>query len=78
MSAHVLPENVAADLGRLASTTELGNSSGRVIGFFIPAVDPSEYEIIGDELTPEELERIRQSDEWYTTEEVLRHLESLK
>lgn len=78
MSAHILPDVVAADFGCFAYTTELKDSSGRTLGFFIPAFDPSKYEIIEPELSDEELRRIEASDEWYTTDEVLRHLESLK
>ncbi|HEV3415573.1 MAG TPA: hypothetical protein VG056_02115 [Pirellulales bacterium] len=78
MDAHVLPDNIAIELGRLAYTTQLCDAAGRSLGIFVPAFDPSQYEVIGPEPTPEELQRIRQSDEWYSTDEVLRHLESLQ
>jgi len=78
MIAHILPDVVAADFERLLYTTELRDSSGRMLGYFIPAYDPEKYEIIDPELTEDELRQIEASGEWYSTDEVLRHLESLK
>jgi hypothetical protein len=78
MSTYILPDKVAAELAQLGETAQLCDASGRSLGYFVPVVDPSHYEIIGPEPTDEELAEIEKSTEWYTTAEVLRHLESLQ
>ncbi len=74
MDAHVLPDNFVAELKQLGSATPLCDAAGNVIGTFIP----SEYEADEPDLSREELERIKNSSEWYSTAEVLRRLESLE
>jgi hypothetical protein len=78
MTQLTLPETVAAQLQGLAHPIKLCAPSGETLGSFLPAVDPSQYEIEGGEPTEEELRTIEQSTEWYTTQEVLQHLEKLK
>ena len=77
MEAFVLPPDVAAQLSLLGHSVELRDAAGRPLGTFTPAFDPAEYEIVGGEPTEAELREIMQSTKWHTTEEVLRHLESL-
>jgi hypothetical protein len=78
MPTYKLPDSIVNDLQRLQEPVQLCDASGRTLGTFLPAVDPSEYEIIGPDLTKEEIRQILESDKWYSTEEVLRHLESLE
>jgi hypothetical protein len=78
MTEFILPETVASQLQRLPYPVKLCSPSGETLGCFVPAVDPSLYEIEGGDLTVEELRAIEQSTDWYSTEEVLQHLEKLQ
>jgi hypothetical protein len=62
----------------LPHPVKLCNPSGETLGCFVPAVDPSLYEIEGPEPSEEELRAVEQSTEWYSTEQVLQHLEKLQ
>jgi hypothetical protein len=73
----ILDAALAGKLRDLAQTVELCDPSGRVLGRFVPRIDPVEWEPVGPEISEEELDRREQSTEWYTTEEVLAHLENL-
>jgi hypothetical protein len=77
MNNLVVPDLFATQLESLSSPVPLQDSSGRTIGYFVPEVDLSEYEIAGLEPTNDELAEIERSTEWYSTEQVLRHLERL-
>jgi hypothetical protein len=77
MTELVLPENVAAQLQGIANVVNLCDASGKKLGCFVPAVDLSEYEILGPEPTEEELRQAEMSNDWFTTDEVLRRLEKL-
>ena len=77
MSELILPETVAIQFQGISHPVHVCDASGKRLGCFVPAVDPSEYEILGPEPTEEELRRAEESDEWYSTDEVLRHLEKL-
>jgi hypothetical protein len=69
---------VASKLHELYEAAELCDPSGRVVGHFEPVFDPTKWEIIGPDITDEELERRANSNEKrYTTEEVLAYLEKL-
>ena len=53
--------------------------AGKVIGEFIPKFDPSKWEVVGEDLTIEELDQILASNpRGYTIDEVLAHLRTLK
>ncbi len=78
MTKITLDETLAKKLHELGNTAELCDPSGKVVGRFEPVFDPTEWEILGPEITDEELERRAKSDKWYTTEEVLAHLRSLE
>ena len=78
MTKITLDENWSSKLHELTDDAELCDPSGRVLGHFIPYVDMSEWEPISPEASEEELELREQSSEWYTSEEVLAHLEKLK
>ena len=64
----------------LREETEIRGADGRVLGYFVPA-DPeldALYAEAAAHFDPEELRRRKNSGgPWYTTEEVLRHLNSL-
>lgn len=60
----------------LSEPLELCDESGKVLAKLIPQVDLSEYESIEPPISEEELRRREKSDKWYTTKEVLDHLET--
>jgi hypothetical protein len=68
----------ASQLHELYEAAELCDPSGCVVGLFEPVFDPTKWEMIGPDITDEELERRANSNEKrYTTEEVLAQLEKL-
>ncbi len=77
MSQITLDASVANKLSNLIHSVELCDPAGRVIGRFIPRIDMSEWEPVSPEASEEELDRREQSEEWYSTEEVLAHLKRL-
>ena len=77
MNELVMPEIVASQLQGLPHPVNLCNASGKTLGCFVPVVDLPLYEIVGPEPSAEELDRIEKSTEWYSTNEVRRHLENL-
>jgi hypothetical protein len=77
MTQIVVTGDLERQLSKLTGTVELRNAAGKVLGRFMPVLDAAEYDL-NPNVTPEELERRRVSGEkTYTTQEVLRHLESL-
>ena len=79
MSQFILDANSLQELPMLTHPVDLCDSSGRVIGRFVPKIDLSEWEIVGPELSAEELRRREESGQKrYSTAEVVAHLESLK
>jgi hypothetical protein len=77
MNELVMPETVASQLQGLPHPVNLFNSSGKKIGYFVPIVDPSSYEIVGPDPSADELDRTEDSAEWYSTDELHRRLEKL-
>src|SRR5437016_145121 len=68
----------SSKLHELTQEAELCDPSGRVLGRFIPRIDMSEWEPLSPDVSEEELDRREKSNEkWYTTNEVLAHLEKL-
>ena len=79
MSQIVLDSSSLAKLRAVTQPVEICDPSGRVWGRFLPQFDLSEWEIIGQELTQEELRTIERSNQKrYTTSEVIAHLEGLQ
>ncbi len=74
----VVPDAVVAKLAQFEQVARLCDESGRTIGYFLPKLDPALYEPVEPDLSDEELRQIAQSSEWYSTTEVLRHLEGLR
>jgi hypothetical protein len=57
---------------------ELCDASGKVLGRFLPSLDPSLYTGLEPRISREELQRrMKNKGETYTTQEVLRHLKRL-
>jgi hypothetical protein len=63
-------------LHQVTEPVELCDESGAVLGRFVPAVDMGRFEPVTPDLTLLAMEQRRQSTEWFSTAEVLRHLES--
>jgi hypothetical protein len=72
-----LDADLSRKLREMSSAVELCDPSGRVLGQFVPIVDMSEWEAVTPEASEEELDRREKSDVWYTTEQVLAHLQKL-
>lgn len=78
MTQITLDPELAGRLSHLLQTVELCDSSGRVLGRFVPATESSRWEPIGPDVSEDELDRREQSDERrYSTTEVVARLESL-
>jgi hypothetical protein len=74
----ILDANVAGKLNEFYLPVELCDPSGRVLGRFVPLIDPTEWEPVSPGASEEELDRREQANEKrYTTAEVLAHLEKL-
>jgi hypothetical protein len=78
MTKVIVDETLLAKLHNLSQPLELCDPSGRVLGRVVPVVDLSEYELWEPPISEEELQRREQSEEWYSTEEVLAHLRNLE
>lgn len=78
MTQITLDASVSSQLHNLNQPAELCDPSGRVLGRFVPLIDLSIWEPVSPEASEEELDRREQSEEWYTTEQVLAHLKSLE
>ena len=65
-------------LGEIGEVVELCGASGRVLGRFVPAVDPDVHGPLEPQVSEEELSRREQSNErGFSTHEVAEHLENL-
>jgi hypothetical protein len=73
-----LDADMASRLLALNLEVELCDPSGRLLGRFVPLVDPAQWEPLEPDVSEEELHRREQSTEWYTAEEVLAHLKHLE
>jgi hypothetical protein len=78
MSELQLPEMVASQLQGLSEPVHLCDASGKRLGSFVPAIDLSEYEVLGPDLSDQVADEISRSQEWFTTSQVLQRLESLR
>ena len=77
MSRLTLDPALVAKLKNSLELVELCDESGKIIGRFYPVYDKAFYDQLKPEISEEELKRREQSTKWYTTEEVLKHLENL-
>jgi hypothetical protein len=78
MNEITLDAALASKLEGLTQPVQVRTPTGRVLGQFIPELDLSEWEPVEPDLSEEELAQREQSTEWYTTDEVIAHLESLE
>jgi hypothetical protein len=78
MTRITVDAGLSGQLHALTQETELCDPSGKVLGRFVPAFDPSAWEFLSPDVSEEELDRREQSTEKrYTTAEVLAYLEKL-
>jgi hypothetical protein len=63
-------------LHNLTQPLQLCDPSGKVLAQVVLAPDLSKYEAWEPEFTEEELRQAEQSDQWFTTAEVLARLEN--
>jgi hypothetical protein len=77
MTRIVVDSAMLARLGDLSAPAELWDESGRMVGYFTPAVGQAEQECLEPTVSDEELRRRERSAKWHTTAEVLKHLEQL-
>lgn len=76
MTQIFLDASVSSQLHNLTQPVELCDSSGRVLGRFIPMIDMSEWEPISPDISEEELDqRAKSNQKRYSTAEVLARLE---
>jgi hypothetical protein len=78
MDRFIIPDAVVADLARLENGAQLFDAAGHAVGYYVPIVNPSLYQEVGPDLSSDELRIIEQSDEWYSTDDVLRRFEETK
>jgi hypothetical protein len=77
MTRVVINADLRSKLPALTQPLELCDEAGNVLGQFTPVLDLSQYEPLEPQVSEEELDRREQESEWYTTAEVLAHLEKL-
>ena len=78
MTRITLDAELRSRLLNLTQPLELCDEKGIVIARVQPAFDPSQWELNEPpDLSEEEWAELEKSTKWYTTEEVLKHLESL-
>jgi len=78
MSPIVISDSLLAQLRQVDQPVDLCDETGRVIGAFVPRVDPADWEPIGPEISDEELlARVHSNERKYTTAELFEHLRRL-
>jgi hypothetical protein len=78
MTKMILDPIMFAKLSKLQAPVELCDDSGRVLGYFSPAVDPESYKEVDIPISEQDLLRAEQENESYTTSEVLAYLRDLE
>ena len=78
MTRIVLDAASMSKLHHLKQALELCDESGTVRAQLFPVLDPTEYEPAEPPaLSAEEVKKRRESAQWHTTSEVLKHLEKI-
>jgi hypothetical protein len=72
----ILDAELRSKLHNLTQPVDLCDEKGRVLARVLPVLDPSDYELVEQPISAEELQRRRQESD-YSTGEVLAHLERL-
>ena len=75
MTRIIVDPILRAQLEKLSGPAHLCDETGRVFGRFVPEARLETF--VESPISREEIERRKQSTEWYTTEEVLKRLEQL-
>ena len=73
----IIDSNMSRKLTEHGQIVELRDPSGRLVGQFLPLLDPSEWEAVTAEPSPEELQVREQEAESYTTAEFVGQLGKL-
>lgn len=75
MTRVIVDDALRTKLGDFAQPLELCDGAGRVLGRFLPTIDPQQYEGLEPQMSAEELQRRKQNrGKTYSTAEVLAHL----
>ena len=78
MTKIILDEALRAKLRGLLQPLELCDEAGRVVARVFPSLDLSEYEPWEPPISEEELRQREESNEWYSSQEVLARLRQLE
>jgi len=78
MTQVIVDEMLRSKLYNLSRPLELCDESGQILARVFPMLDLSQYEPLEPQISREEMQRRKQSDKWYTTDEVLAHLKRLE
>ena len=78
MNRIVVDADLLQRLHNLKQPLELIDSTGTILAVVRPLSDDGAYELHEPPIDEAELERRANSDEWFTTDEVIRHLETLE
>jgi hypothetical protein len=74
----VVDADLLKKLHNLTEPLELADTSGRLLGRVLPAVDPERFEGLEPQISREEMRRRKENKgKTYTTAEVLAYLENL-
>ena len=77
MTRITIDAELRARLHNLIEPLELCDEAGKVVARVKPVFDSTQWEPLDPQISEEELDAREKSTVWYTTEEVLRHLEQL-
>ena len=78
MNRMVIDAALAAKFQQLDGPTELVDAAGYVVAVVEPRVDPALYDLVGEDLSPEEIDRRCQPGrKTYTAEELIAKLRKL-
>ena len=75
MTRMIVDPVTEAELSSVRRTMELSNKSGRILGYFVPALDSSDHAGIEPDITEEELRRREQKGGGRSLTEILADLE---
>jgi len=77
MPSIVIDNDLYEKLRWLCQVTKLCSADGQILGRFVPEAISGAWEPITPEITKEELDRRGKGTKWYSTAEVLEHLNQL-
>src|SRR5262249_44298587 len=77
MSELTLDQTALSQLRAVKDSAKIIDESGRLLGYFIPAVDRELYEGLEVPVSNEELRRAERETKSYSTAEVIAHLNTL-